>query len=460
MPCCVARRTSPRIDRAAGEVEAHRLAVAEHARQRAVVEHARGPCSGTSATRRAGRWARPTATRTTGCAAPRAAPARGRRSARAPCATAATRSRSAPRRTAIGPSSCRRSGAAASARSDSTRIPRRLPRRLPRSARTVPDTGRGAAGTAGRRWRARCGRASHRTPGDAFMNTLSATAPASAAAATTQPDFAAVKTRQQAAWSSGDYAVVGTTLQIVGESLCEALDLRSGQSVLDVAAGNGNVSLAAARRWCEVTSTDYVPAHCSRAAANAPPPSGWTSSFAKPTSRRCRSPTRSFDAVVSTFGCMFAPNPPRTASEMLRVCKPGGKIGMANWTPEGFIGQLFKTIGQHVTPPAGVESPALWGSRAAHRRAVRRAGGGDRRRRRGSSSSATARPSTWSRSSRRFYGPVLKAFAALDAAAQPDAGRRPAGADRPLQPRARRHDGRAERLPRNRDHPQGIKEPP
>ncbi len=247
------------------------------------------------------------------------------------------------------------------------------------------------------------------------MNTLSATAPASTQS--TQPDFAAVKTRQQTAWSSGDYAVVGTTLQIVGESLCEAMDLRSGQRVLDVAAGNGNVSLAAARRWCEVTSTDYVGALLARGRERAAA-DRLDIEFREADVEALPFADGSFDAVVSTFGCMFAPNPQRTASEMLRACKPGGKIGMANWTPEGFIGQLFKTIGQHVKPPAGIESPALWGSRkridelfGAQAAAI----------------DVTQRqfnfryrsPEHWLDIFRTFYGPVLKAFAALDATAQP-----------------------------------------
>jgi len=244
------------------------------------------------------------------------------------------------------------------------------------------------------------------------MNTLSATAPA----ATTQPDFAAVKTRQQAAWSSGDYAVVGTTLQIVGESLCEAMDLRSGCSVLDVAAGNGNVSLAAARRWCEVTSTDYVGSLLTRGRERAAA-ERLDIEFREADVEALPYGDASFDAVVSTFGCMFAPNPQRTASEMLRACKSGGKIGMANWTPEGFIGQLFKTIGQHVKPPAGIESPALWGSR----KRIDELFGAQ-----ASAIDVTTRqfnfryrsPAHWLEIFKTFYGPVLKAFAALEVEAQ------------------------------------------
>src|SRR5262249_24814360 len=158
---------------------------------------------------------------------------------------------------------------------------------------------------------------------------------------------------QQGAWSSGDYAVVGTTLQIVGEQLCEALDIRAGHKVLDVAAGNGNVSLAAARRWCEVTSTDYVPTllEGGRKRAEA---EGLKIAFQQADAEALPFADKSFDTVVSTFDVLFTPNQERAAAEMVRVCKPGGKIAMANWTPDGFIGQLFKTLGKHVAPPAGV----------------------------------------------------------------------------------------------------------
>ncbi|MFO1223467.1 MAG: class I SAM-dependent methyltransferase [Burkholderiaceae bacterium] len=245
------------------------------------------------------------------------------------------------------------------------------------------------------------------------MNTLAAAAtPAQAT-----PDFAAVKSKQQAAWSSGDYAIVGTTLQIVGESLAEAIDLRAGSTVLDVAAGNGNATLAAARRWCRVTSTDYVGALLARGRERAAA-ERLDIEFREADVEALPFADGSFDAVVSTFGCMFAPNPQRTAAEMLRVCKSGGKVGMANWTPEGMIGQLFKTIGGHVKPPAGIESPALWGSR----KRIDELFGAQ-------ASAIDVTPKQFAfryRSAehmleifRNFYGPVLKAFAALDPAVQP-----------------------------------------
>jgi ubiquinone/menaquinone biosynthesis C-methylase UbiE len=231
-----------------------------------------------------------------------------------------------------------------------------------------------------------------------------------------QTDLSALKTRQQGAWSSGDYAVVGTTLQIVGEELCEALDLRAGQKVLDVAAGNGNVSLAAARRWCDVVATDYVPALLERARERAEA-ERLKIEFREADAEALPFADASFDVVVSTFGVMFTADHDRAAAELIRVCARGGKIGLANWTPEGFIGQLFKTLGKHITPPPGAKSPALWGTRARmtelfDQHAV---------------SISTAQrnfvfryrsPAHWLHVFKTYYGPLLKAFAALQPASQ------------------------------------------
>jgi ubiquinone/menaquinone biosynthesis C-methylase UbiE len=224
-------------------------------------------------------------------------------------------------------------------------------------------------------------------------------------------DLKAIKARQQGAWSAGDYAVVGTTLQIVGEELCEALDLRSGQQVLDVAAGNGNVSLAAARRWCDVIATDYVPALLERARERAAAERLGVASR-EADAEALPFTDNTFDVVVSTFGVMFTPDQERAAAEMLRVCKRGGKIGMANWTPDGFIGQLFKTIGKHVAPPAGAKSPALWGTRerieamfGAHASSIKLAQRNFVFRYRSADH--------WLQVFKTYYGPVLKAFGAL-----------------------------------------------
>jgi ubiquinone/menaquinone biosynthesis C-methylase UbiE len=225
-------------------------------------------------------------------------------------------------------------------------------------------------------------------------------------------DLKAVKARQQAAWSTGDYAVVGTTLQIVGESLCEALDLRSGASVLDVAAGNGNATLAAARRWCDVTSTDYVATLLEsgkrRAAAE-----GHVVRFLEADVEKLPFADASFDVVMSTFGVMFTPDQEQAAQELARVCKPGGRIGLANWTPESFIGQIFKTIGKYVPPAAGVRSPGLWGTRARLDELFAATA---------AHITVTPRefvfryrsPMHWIEVFRTYYGPMTRTFAALN----------------------------------------------
>jgi ubiquinone/menaquinone biosynthesis C-methylase UbiE len=169
----------------------------------------------------------------------------------------------------------------------------------------------------------------------------------------TPVDLVMVKGRQQAAWTCGDYAVFGTTLQMGGEMLCEAVDLRSAQRVLDVAAGNRNATLAAARRFAEVVLTDYVGALLDRGRERAEA-ERLPVTFQQADAEKLPFPDASFDVVLSTFGVMFTPDQERAASELLRVCRPGGKIGLANWTPEGFVGRMFKTIGKHVPPPRGV----------------------------------------------------------------------------------------------------------
>jgi len=230
------------------------------------------------------------------------------------------------------------------------------------------------------------------------------------------PDLAAIKQRQQATWASGDFAVIGTTLQIVGESLAEAADIRAGERVLDVAAGNGNATLAAARRFAQVTSTDYVPALLERGRARAAA-EGLEVEFKVADAEALPFADASFDAVLSTFGSMFTPDHARPAREMLRVVRSGGRIGLANWTPEGFLGALFKVIGAYVPPPAGLKSPMLWGTephlvelfgpQAADIRTVRK-----------NFNFRYRSAAHWIQIFRDFYGPTHKAFAALDAARQ------------------------------------------
>lgn len=229
---------------------------------------------------------------------------------------------------------------------------------------------------------------------------------------TTQPDFSAIKAKQNAAWSSGDYAIVGTTLQIVGENLAEAMDLRSGQKVLDVAAGNGNFTLAAARRWAEVTSTDYVPGLLERGKQRADT-ERLDVSFQVADAEDLPFADASFDAVGSTFGVMFTPNQGKAAAEMLRVCRSGGKVGLANWTPDGFIGALFKVIGRYMPPPAGVQSPSLWGTKSRLEELFGTAGSDIQIIERDFAFRYRS-PDHWLEIFRDFYGPTHKAFGALD----------------------------------------------
>jgi ubiquinone/menaquinone biosynthesis C-methylase UbiE len=230
------------------------------------------------------------------------------------------------------------------------------------------------------------------------------------------PDYEAIKTRQQATWASGDFGRIGVQLQIVGESLAEAADVRAGERVLDVAAGNGNASLAAARRYGEVTSTDYVPELLEQGRRRAEA-EGLPMTIRVADAERLPFEAGAFDVALSTFGVMFAPDQARAAAELLRVVRPGGRIGLASWTPEGFIGEMFRLIGRFVPPPAGLTSPAAWGSET---RLVELFGPR-------AANLHTERKHYMFRFRsaehfidvfRTYYGPVHKAFAALDPARQ------------------------------------------
>lgn len=224
-------------------------------------------------------------------------------------------------------------------------------------------------------------------------------------------DLAAVKARQQVMWASGDYGTIGTTLQIAGESLCEAIDLRAGSRVLDVACGNGNASLAAARRWCQVTGLDYVP-ELLRGAERRARAEGLAIEFVVGDAEHLPFADAHFDAALSTYGIMFATDQERAAREIIRVVKPRGKIGLCNWTPEGFVGQFFKTVGKYAPPPAGVASPIYWGveSRLNELFGVTRSIGVTRKQFVFRYESAAHFIDVF----RRFYGPTFKVFAALD----------------------------------------------
>ncbi len=225
-------------------------------------------------------------------------------------------------------------------------------------------------------------------------------------------DLGAVKARQQATWSDGNYSVIGSTLSLISELLVDSVDPDAGWRILDVATGNGNAALAAARYGCDVTGVDYVPAllEDGRRRAQA---EGLAVTFTEGDAEALPFPDASFDAVLSTLGVMFAPDQDKTASELLRVCRSGGRIGLANWTPDSFVGQMFKVIGRHVPPPPGVRSPALWGTKE---RLGELLGEGV------SSVQVTRRqfvfrytsPTQWLEAFRTYYGPMVRAFAALD----------------------------------------------
>ena len=236
---------------------------------------------------------------------------------------------------------------------------------------------------------------------------------------TTVSDFTAVKQRQQQAWSSGDFHVVAARIMLVAEHLVDTADLKAGWRVLDVATGSGNAAIAAARLGCTAIGVDYVPSLLQRGRERAAA-EGFDVALLEGDAEALPFADRSFDAVTSVFGSMFAPDHQQAADELVRVCKPGGTIALASWTPDGFIGELFRTVAKHVPPPAGVRSPMLWGTEAHLRELF-----GERI----SSLTVEERLFTWRFRSaeelveffRTWYGPTLKAFAGLGDDAARDA---------------------------------------
>jgi ubiquinone/menaquinone biosynthesis C-methylase UbiE len=226
------------------------------------------------------------------------------------------------------------------------------------------------------------------------------------------PNLSVIKDRQQKTWTSGNYARIGNTLVIMGELLCEAVDVHAGDKVLDVATGSGNTAISAARRFCDTTGIDYVPELIEHARKRAEV-EGVEITFDVGDAEDLPYPDASFDVVLSTLGVMFAPDQEKVAKELLRVCRPGGKIGLANWTPDGFIGHMFRTLGKHVPPPPGIKPPPLWGTEERVRELL---GEGI------ASLEVTQRSYIWRYHSaghfveyfRSYYGPTLKAFESLD----------------------------------------------
>lgn len=230
------------------------------------------------------------------------------------------------------------------------------------------------------------------------------------------PDLATVKQRQRKMWAGGDYAAVAARIVSIAENLVDAADLRAGESVLDVATGSGNAAIAAARCDCDVTGVDYVPELLERGRQRAAA-EGLEVRYGDGDAEALPFPDASFDAVISVVGVMFAPDQERSASELLRVCRPGGTIALANWAPDSFIGAMFRTMSKHVPPPPGVKPPGLWGTEERIRELL---GGG--------TASLAMRRRTFTfryRSAAEFveffatnYGPALAALGTLDGAGQ------------------------------------------
>jgi ubiquinone/menaquinone biosynthesis C-methylase UbiE len=227
------------------------------------------------------------------------------------------------------------------------------------------------------------------------------------------PDFEAVKAQQKAAWSSGDYGLIANRVAIVSEVLCDRADIVAGSRVLDVAGGAGYTAMAAARCGAEVTSLDYVPELVARGREIADAARFDNIDWVVGDAENLPYEDASFDAVISALGVMFAPNHERAASELVRVCRPGGIVAIASWSPDGFVGRMFRTIGKHVSPPSGVKPPPLWGSEE-HVRALLGDGVDDLRAEKHTMSQRFRSPQEFVHLFRDFYGPIVKAFEALD----------------------------------------------
>jgi SAM-dependent methyltransferase len=245
------------------------------------------------------------------------------------------------------------------------------------------------------------------------MTTMRHASGGASPAPNTPLDLTALKARQQATWASGDFAVVGATIVLVSENLCETVDLRPGADVLDVACGAGNTAIAAARRFCKVTGVDYVPALLERARERARA-ERFEITFAEGDAEALPYPDGSFDFVLSTFGAIFAPRQELVARELLRVCRPGGRIGMANWTPTGFVGDTFRVMSRFAPPPAGAPSPFAWGSDEGLAQLF--AGAKSVRTKRTLFDFRYRSPEHWLDVFQTWYGPTRRAFEALDAA--------------------------------------------
>jgi SAM-dependent methyltransferase len=231
-------------------------------------------------------------------------------------------------------------------------------------------------------------------------------------------DLEVVKRQQQRTWAMGDFAMIGWNTVYPGELLCEAVELRAGEKVLDVATGSGNAALSAARRNCEASGIDYVPALIERARQRAAV-ENLPAKFETGDCEQIPHADASFDVVLSVYGSMFAPDAVKAAQELLRVCRPGGRIGLANWTPDGFWGQTFGLVGKYLPPPAGVRPPAEWGTEKRLAELFGHAAASTRIARR--SALFRFRSSAhWIEVFSRYFGPIIRVRETLDDARRKD----------------------------------------
>lgn len=222
-----------------------------------------------------------------------------------------------------------------------------------------------------------------------------------------------LKTKLRATWVAGDFAEIAKSIEKGATEFVARMDLTSGTRVLDVACGNGNTVIPAAQAGAEVTGIDLAPYLIEQAVARAAV-EGVEAEFDIGDAEAMPYVDGSYDVVMTMFGAMFAPRPNVTASELKRVCVSGGTIAMANWTPEGFIGQMFKTTGKHVTPPAGMPSPLLWGDEASVKERFADGIAELQMIRRKIDFEFLMSPAEVVEHFRLYYGPTQKAFEALD----------------------------------------------
>jgi ubiquinone/menaquinone biosynthesis C-methylase UbiE len=247
---------------------------------------------------------------------------------------------------------------------------------------------------------------------DKEKTVTTSTTSTTSATSTQTPDYAAIKNRQRLVWGSGDFHVIASLIVPISERLCDSVELRPGERVLDLATGSGNTAIAAARRLCSVDGVDYAPSLLERARVRSEA-EGFEITFEEGDIEELPTSDGAYDVVLSTLGVMFSPNHEKAAHELLRVCRPGGRIGLANWTPEGFVGEMLRAVGRHVPAPAGVRPATRWGSEEGIGELIGH-GVESLQARREAFVYRFASAEQYLHLFRSYYGPVHKAFLALD----------------------------------------------